>query len=141
MFEHYFIPSLSDLEQLRLGNQGLDDGVAGRAPRSQAQVYTAAYEKGLLFRRAMHREIALTFGPSCRCPSCRDVYPGAAGGICHCTPNGTLLQWGMEALYGPGDPDDDCDHFAPDDLRRLAIEGVQIQTLEGERLNEQILVQ
>lgn len=141
LFEPYFMPSLSDLEHLRMGNRGLDDGVAGRLPRSHHEVYVRTFEQGQLFRRANLREIALTMGPACRCPSCKEVYPDAVGGTCPCTARGTPLQWGMEALYGPGDPDDECDFYSPDDLRRLVLEGVPVLTLEGERLNEQILVQ
>lgn len=141
MFDQYFIPSLSDLQQQALGNKGLDDGIAGRLPRSHDQIYARTFEQGQLFRRAMAREIALTFGPSCRCPTCHEIYAGAIGGTCPCTATGTPLQWGMETLYGPGDPDDECDHYAPEDLRRLVLEGVPVLTLEGERLNEQILVQ
>jgi hypothetical protein len=138
-FQSYLIPSLSDLEQQSLGNSGLDDGVAGRAPRSHHEIYVRTFEQGQLFRRAMQREIALTFGPSCRCPTCREVFPGAIGG--NCTSDGSPLQWGMETLYGPGDPDDDCDHYSPDELRRLVLDGVPVLTLQGEILNEQILVQ
>ena len=141
MFDQYFIPSLSDLEQLRLGNCGLDDGVAGRLPRSHHEIYARTFEQGQLFRRANLREIALTFGPSCRCPTCHEVYEGAIGGTCPCTPAGTPLQWGLATLYGPGDPDDECDFYTPEDMRRLVLEGVAVLTLQGERLNEQILLQ
>lgn len=140
-FDLFGAPSLSEFEQRTRAERGLEDGVAGKRPRSHAQEYTAAFDKGRLFRSAMERDIALTFGPSCRCPQCRHVYPEVVSGTCYCTPLGTRLEPGLEALYGPGNPDDECDYYSFQDLRRLCAQGVPVLTLEGGRLNEQILVQ
>lgn len=135
------LPTLSELQQRSVAERGLEDALSGRVPRSHAQVYTEAYGSGALFRQANERRIALVFGNSCRCPQCRTVYNDATSGTCWCTRPGTPLELGLAALYGPGDPDDDCEFFGAEALRQLCRDGVPVLTLQGERLNEQILVQ
>lgn len=130
------------MEQILQAEHGFDDAAAGRKPCSHTREYTGAYERGLLFARARRWEVALVFGEACRCPKCQLVVSDVDEGICGCDPDGTAMEYGLEALYGPGDdPDEDCQFFAPSDLRRLCQEGVPIMSLEGECLNPQILVQ
>lgn len=139
--EHFGSESLSELEHRAHAEQGLEDGLKGAPARSHARAYTSAYEQGVLFRCAGERRIAIAYGNACRCPRCLEIYPGVIGGTCGCLPAGVRLEVGAEVIYGPGEPDDDCLFYDAEDLKRLCREGVQIQTTNGERLNEQILVQ
>jgi hypothetical protein len=134
-------PTLWNVQQRRLADDGLADGVAGRPPRSQQRSYTSAFEQGVMFRCANERQIAIAFGNACRCPACGRVYTDCIGGICQCTSEGSQLQLGAELYHGPGGLDDEGHFYDADGLRRLCRDGVQIQTTDGERLNEQILVQ
>lgn len=141
LFAFFGEPTLWDLQQRSLAERGLEDGMAGCDARSHQRAYTAAFEQGVLFRCAQERRIALAMGNACRCPGCGTVYHDVVGGLCGCSPDGTPMEPGIAAMYGPGDLDMESPFYGRDDLQRLARDGVQIQTTDGERLNEQILLQ
>lgn len=141
LFAYFGEPTLWDLEQRSLAERGIEDGMQAREPRSQQAAYVAAFEQGVLFRCANEGRIAIAYGNACRCPNCHAVHHGAVGGKCFCTPLGFRLELGAEVIFGPGDPDDECAFYGAEDLRALCREGVHIQTMDGERLNERILLQ
>lgn len=135
------VPSLQQLKQLGLARCGLQDGWEGKTACSEAVVYGDCFRRGRLFRRASAREIAVVFGPACQCQNCRTVYEGAFDGTCFCGHSSAALIPGVAVAHGPAELDDDLGFMSDEELWQLCAGGTEVVTMNGERLNEQILLQ
>lgn len=140
-FSYFLAPSLSELKQRQAAERGLADGLDGKPPRSEATEYTSCYLTGDLFRRANAFEAVVCFEALSECPTCRNVANGHAPSRCHCTSIPVFGVPGYAVAWGPSEPDDDADFMSLDRLRQLCAQGVEVATIKGERLNEQILTQ